>query len=389
MKSEDNRSDIWRRRFLPVFVWLVAAAAVVGLLNRRTKQFEVLGIARSQTCSVAGTLAGRVKSIPVRLFDNVQEGQILVILDDELINAQIATTMTEIQRLISELIPTQDQLSAEAAQRETDWIAAQRRFSVDVEQCKVRILEMRTILETDGIILEELALEVRIVRELVEKNALAPYELQKTKIQYNTLAKKIEENQRLLNQCELDLQNTENRRREFTLHQPVHLSIDRALEPIYKAIEVQQQLIEELLVQRRQMILRSPIDGVVVQIRASADQADSGRPGEANLRRPGEVVMPGQPILTIAEPRPSEIIAYATEEQAGQIRTGSIVELTKNSQPRQITQSEITYIGPTVEEMPIRLWLNPNLRQWGRPFLVKVPPEMELTPGELVGIRML
>ncbi len=389
MKNEDNRSDIWRRRLFPILVWLAAAAVVVGLLNRRTRKFEVIGIARSQTCSVAGTLAGRVKSIPVRMFDNVQEGQILVVLDDELINAQIATAIAEIHRLIAELIPTQDRLLAEAAQRETDWIATQRRFSVDVEQCRARILELKTILETDGIMLEELALEVRIVRELVEKNALTPYELQKIKIQYNILAKKIEENQNLLFQYEGDLQQAHERHREFALRLPVHPSVDDELELIRKAIKVQEQLVEELLVQRKQMVLRSPIDGIVVQIQASADQAVTGRPGEVDLRRPGEVVMPGQPVLTVAEPRPSEVIAYATEEQTDQIRKGLKVELTKNSRPGQIAQLEITYIGPTVEEMPVRLWQNPNLRQWGRPFLIKVPPELELTPGELVGIRIL
>jgi hypothetical protein len=147
--------------------------------------------------------------------------------------------------------------------------------------------------------------------------------------------------------------------------------------------------VEELLVQRRQMVLRSPIEGVVVQILADADQTGLGRPGEADLRRPGEVVMAGQPILTIAEPRPSEIIAYAMEEQAGQIKEGLKVKLIKNSRPRQTVQSEVTYIGPTVEEMPVRLWQNPNLRQWGQPFLIKIPPELELTPGELVGIQTL
>jgi len=389
MKGEDNNSDIWRRRLFPILVWLIAAAAVVGLFNRRAKQFEVIGIARTQTCSVAGTLAGRVKSIPVRMFDNVREGQILAVLDDELINAQVATATAEIHRLIAELIPTQDQLLAEATQKETDWVAAQRRFSMDVEQCRASILELKTIIETDGIMLEELSLEIRIVRELVEKDALAPYELQKVKIQYNILAKKIENNQHLLSQYERDLQQTQERRREFALRQPIHPSIDEALELIHKAIIVQEQLVKELLVQRRQMVLRSPIDGVVVQIRAAADQADSGRPGEADLRRPGEVVVAGDPILTIAEPRPSEVIAYATEEQVARIREGSKVELIKNNQSRQIVRSEVTYIGPTVEEMPVRLWQNPNFCQWGRPFLIKIPPELELTPGELVGVRTL
>ncbi len=47
------------------------------------------------------------------------------------------------------------------------------------------------------------------------------------------------------------------------------------------------------------------------------------------------------------------------------------------------------YIGPTVEQLPARLWQNPNVPQWGRPFLIEAPDDMELTVGEAVGIRIL
>jgi hypothetical protein len=39
--------------------------------------------------------------------------------------------------------------------------------------------------------------------------------------------------------------------------------------------------------------------------------------------------------------------------------------------------------------MPERLWRNPNLPQYGLPVLIKIPPGMELVPGELVGVRGL
>jgi hypothetical protein len=67
------------------------------------------------------------------------------------------------------------------------------------------------------------------------------------------------------------------------------------------------------------------------------------------------------------------------------------VELIKNGEPEkvQIERSKVTYVGPIIEQMPARLWQNPNVPQWGRPFLIAVHPKLQLIPGELVGIRGL
>jgi len=107
------------------------------------------------------------------------------------------------------------------------------------------------------------------------------------------------------------------------------------------------------------------------------------------LRRSGESVLAGEPILTVTSDSSSEVIAYIGEDQVVGIREGMEVLLIKDSEPQQIAPSLVSYIGPVTEEMPVRLWRNPNFPQWGRPFLVKVPQQMELTPGELVGIRRL
>lgn len=366
-------SGAWCRHVFSVLVWAVVAVGVVGLFYRRTARFEVLGMAQGQMRQIAATCTGRLKTVPVQLFEKISRGQTLAVLDDEHIQAELATAAAEIQRLMAELVPTQERLLAEAANRETDWIATHRRFSVDVEQSRLRILQLRTTLETDRIMLEDLALEVKIAQELLEKQAITPYELQKVKVQYNTLAKKIEASQHLLEQAERDLKEAQRRRSEFARRKPQHPSVNGALEVIHKTIKVQEQRMEELLVECVALVLKSPFDGVVSQIQS----------------RPGEAVLPGEPILTIAEVKPSEIIAYASETQASQIREKMVIELVKNSEPAQIVRSQVTYVGPVVEQMPVRLWRNPNIPQWGRPFLVKVPPQMKLAQGELVGIRRL
>jgi len=65
------------------------------------------------------------------------------------------------------------------------------------------------------------------------------------------------------------------------------------------------------------------------------------------------------------------------------------VEIIKNREPLQIARSQITQIGPTMELLPERMWLNPNIPQWGCPVLIEIPEGLELIPGEMIGIRRL
>ena len=377
ISPENFQRGSLRLHILPVLVWLVALAGVVVLFRHRSQRFEVLGIAQGQVHQIAATCDGRLKSVPVHLFDKVSQGDTLAVidtvLDNENLQAQLATASVEIQHLMAELVPAQDRLLAEAADRETGWITTHRRFSVDVEGARLRVLEFKTLLETDRIMLEDLAVEVKIVQGLLNEDAVTDYQLQKVKVQYDTLAKKIEENEHLLAQTESDLIQNQKRRDELVHSQPYHPSVDSALEVIRKAIKVQEQRVEELLAKRVALVLESPIDGMVSQIQ----------------RRAGEAVLAGDPILAVAEARPGEIIAYASINQLNWVKERMEVKLIKNSVPPQIANSQIVHVGPAMELMPQRLWQNPNVPQWGRPVLIKIHPDLKLIPGEIVGIRGL
>ncbi len=109
------------------------------------------------------------------------------------------------------------------------------------------------------------------------------------------------------------------------------------------------------------------------------------------MRREGEVILAGEPVLAIAEASPSEIIAYANQAQIGQIQKGMEVTLIKKPTPPtkgRIDLSRIVHVGATMERKPERLWQNPNIAEWGLPILIAIPRNWELVSGELVGIRM-
>ncbi|MGB2862888.1 MAG: HlyD family efflux transporter periplasmic adaptor subunit, partial [Sedimentisphaerales bacterium] len=364
----------------------------------------VLGMARGQVRQIAATCTGRLTDVRVDLFEQVEAGQTLAVIDTVLdneqlleaeLNSQLAAAVAEIEHLTAQLVPTQDTLLAEEADREINLAAEMRRFLVDAEQARLQILALKAQIASDHIVLDDLAVEVKITEALLEEEAIAPYELQKAKVQHDSLAKKVEENQHMLEQAGRNLELARQRLDEFSQRQLTHPSVDDALEVIRKEIGVQEKLMHGLLKQhealdsRQAIELKAPFDSVVIPIQGQANQTILRRPGEDVMRRAGEVVRAGDAILAVAELKPSEIVAYVSESQLGLVREKTPVEIVKNRPPEYKATCEVTYVGPTMELMPEQLWRNPAFPQWGRPIVIEIPEGLELVAGELVGIRTL
>ncbi len=392
------------RHLVPVAVWLVAVSAVAWLFYQRAERFEIVGIAQGQVRQVAMSSTGRIRSVSVDLFDAVHAGQTLAVVDTLLDNeqtleadlkAQLRVAAAEAERLASLLIPTQEQLQADTAGMRISQADNERRFAVDVDAARLRILELQATLASDRITLDDLRVEVTILEDLLGKEAIAPYEVERARVQYKSLDHKVKENEQQLAQAREDLRTAEQRRNQFAQQHLPELSIDHALEAIRKEITVQEERIKGLSAQlaaldaRKNVELKAPIDGVVIAVRGRANEVLLQRPGEHMVRRAGEVVAAGDPILAVAEEEPTEIVAYVSENQLKLLRDQMTVKLVKTREPAQIAQSRVLRVGPTIELMPQRLWLNPNVPQWGRPVLIDIPPGMSVVSGEIVGIQDL
>lgn len=366
---------------IPVIIWMGAVACTVALFHQRTQKFQMVGIAQENIRQIAAAKTGRLTRVSVELYQKVNFGDEIAIIDtmleDEntkaLRHAQLKTASAEIQRLMAEMVPTQERLISDAESAKSDRIAARRRFAIDIESAKLEILQLKTQIETDRINLENIAVEIKITKKLLEEEAIAPYELQKIQILYDTTAKIIQENENLLAQANENLSQANKRQIEFVQRLPFNPSVDSALDIIRKAVKVQEQRIEELLIKPVPMTLTATLDGIVSQIHYGT----------------GDAVLAGVPIITIAESKSDEIVAYASEQQASTIKIKMKVQLIKNNYPAQIANSRVTHLGPNVELMPERLWRNPNVPQWGRPILIKIPNGLKLIPGEIVGIKGL
>jgi multidrug resistance efflux pump len=372
----------------PIIVWLGVVACVAAMFTHRSRRFQVLGIAQGQVHQISSTCTARLKSVTVGLFDDVKKGQVLAVLDTvldnenipEVIQAQLDTFSAEVAHLQAELAATRDRLGIQAANLQRDTILDQRRFDVNVEAAKLRVLQLEAAIEADRRGIESIELDGRIfvLQGRLDVNDAAPYELKKIKLEYNNLQKRIADNEGLLAETQRDLEQAQHRLDEFAQNQPQPPPVDSELQVIRSAIQVQQQRMNELQVRRPLLELKAPFDGVVSLIQ----------------RGPGETVRAGEPILTVAETKPREVVAYASEKLAGRVKERMVVELIRTAEPagqdeRLVASSQVVEVGPTVEQMPARLWRNPNVPQWGRPIMIKTPPNLNLVPGEVVGVRGL
>jgi multidrug resistance efflux pump len=332
---------------------------------------------------VAATCGARLISVPVQLFDKVNERDIVavlsVVLDDERIEAEMATIQAEMDLVEAQLKELRRNYLADVNNRESEWFAELRAFEADIVTTQRGIRDANEVLENNQAILFKMKKEIQIFT--IENGAnfgtdISLYNKLKTmETNRDKLLEQLERYKGKLAKYQEELKTQEDKKDVYLeTYKPIAGTKDEdAQRVIDLAKEALERRKDELLARREKVVLTAPCDGYISDIPS----------------RVGEAVMQGVEILSIAEEKPRAIIAYAGEAVVGQLSIGKRVEVVKGSKPPQIGPSEVTYIGPAVEQMPQRLWRNPNFAQWGRPMLIEIPPGMKLIPGEMVGIRGL
>ncbi len=363
--------------YIHFFVWLMTVGMTVGLFYYRNVRYEYVGIAQARNSQIAANVNARLEDLPVELFQTVQAGDIIAVLDpvldNENLEAEKNVLLAEIDRLAVELKATQARTLLDNQQRQASQLQAERRLNVDVEQSLLDILKIKVQLQTDLVQMKDLELEVEISKDLLEQQAVSPYELQKAITRYEIFSTKIEESRSLLSQAEKNLSQAQHRRKELMKAESIPQAMESALNVIRAAIQVQEKQIEVLAAKRKRIILKAPFDGIVNQVHHNS----------------GEAILSGWPIVTLFADQASEIVAYIPEAEGNTFREDMPVQLFKESDPHTVVKSRVLTLGKTIELLPRRLWQSPNREQWGRPVLFEVPEDFILFSGETVSIKQL
>lgn len=115
------------------------------------------------------------------------------------------------------------------------------------------------------------------------------------------------------------------------------------------------------------------------------------RPGVIHYitRQPGETVEPGEGFIGLTPRRSDRIVSYLRQPYPLDLAVGMTVEVTTRERNRRTFSSRVTHVGPRVEAITNNLaTIRPNqLYDAGLPFVVAMPPDVDVRPGELVDLR--
>ncbi|HOQ03615.1 MAG TPA: HlyD family efflux transporter periplasmic adaptor subunit [Anaerohalosphaeraceae bacterium] len=366
---------------LPVLVWLAAVGAVCFLFVYRNSRFTTVGIADAQTCVFTAPDSGWLISMPVHLYQQVHQGQPLAVLrlvppaEIERTRAQVeaekAAVLAELEYRKIQVEQMLRQLAGDQSREQMEQLYREHQVALDAEKTRLLILEIQSRLEPARIQLKDLETEKKVLENLLAKKAIEPYELQKVTVQAEALAAQIAQDERQLVEARQDLEAIQSRLEAFRASSRFSSEQMLSLEPLQKAIALQEKRLEELSAIDFDVVLEAPFDGIVASIGCAV----------------GQTVSKDMPILTLAAPSADFVTAWVPQEQSGSVTLHQPVEIIKMSSPRKVLRSEVAEMGPMVELMPERLWKNPSIPEWGRPVRIPVHPEMQLIPNELVGIR--
>lgn len=375
MVAEHPIRTPWRERFrdfrsgpLTVVVWLVAMAAALILLAGRASEYEYVGLARTIEYEVSAVSVGRVASLPVSLYEPVDAGQVVALLDDSALRTRLATAAAELERL-------DGALAAEAARNTVhaaDVSGELRRFQVDEQQLTLELLALQVEIESDRIELERLELSVERAWRLHQVGLIAEADLDDARLQHDAMAKRVEENEILLARTKEELHRLSQRRASFESRFSAADEADPLLRPLQDAIRVQTQRIRELEGERKALVLRTPVTGCVRQV----------------LARTGQAVVPGEPVVVVAETVASEVLAYLPETGDSDPRPQDRVLVSHLGRPNTVVEAMIDRIGPSVEQLPQRLWRDPAVPEYGLPVVVSGIAALGMIPGERVTISV-
>jgi HlyD family secretion protein len=110
----------------------------------------------------------------------------------------------------------------------------------------------------------------------------------------------------------------------------------------------------------------APVSGVVTH-----------RPVEA-----GELVIPGETVLTISELEKVHLMIYLTEKELGSIKLGQTAEVTIDAAPKRPFTGRVTYISPEAEFTPKNVQTKEDRVKLVFGVKIEIPnPEGALKPG--------
>lgn len=278
-----------------VFVIGVLVLVLLGLLfysQLRPEVRTVSGFVEAHEVRIGSRVGGRVLKVDVQEGDNVTVGQPLVELEPYDLQQRKASAEAEL---------------AQRRQRYAELLAGPRPQDIDAARGRVKVAEAQVTLAT---------ISRKQVKDVFDKGASSQEELDRVTAQLDSAQGSLESAQ-----AQLDLLLAGTRAEE--------------LEQAKAAVEAQEAALAALQVQIDELVIRASIDGQV----------------EALDLRPGDLVGPNAPVLTLLDGGELWVRAYVPENNLN-LQIGDELPVTVDSYPDRTFKGKVTFIAGEGEFTP-------------------------------------
>lgn len=374
-----RRLEILRLRLLPFVGFLVCVLIVSSVWHRRVGVATGVGRAQLEVREARAPMDRKLMDLPGEtgwheLFAHVEKDQLIARLDDEKTTKAIDVASLEIKKLGKDYEAVTEQIKLDLFGRDD----AVRRI-IEQRERELRLLDLRLELFKNEVelrgnqaLLESQEEELALIRGAHAEGAVARVDRIQLKGERDQTLALIRQSQATKQEIREQLDEAEKAKEEFaTLDFGIDARIEPLLAPIDAQIEIQQATVDLLQVELDDLEIRSPIAGLISAIHF----------------RPGQSVLPGDPIVTISSVESNRIIFYVRQGMNVDPVVNQPVRIRQRRRGARRVDSRIVDIGPGYELVPLELRSDPMMNELGHPILIEIPEELALRPGELVDVE--
>ena len=346
----------FRLLYLPRACFVAGVVLAVVLWSRWVALSTTVAEAQLTQAEVRAAHAGVVAGLDVALLQPVAAGQVigqLFVANTQVLEATLAVIRAEVGMLTA------------TSQGVTD----RQRMAIEWERLQLESMSHRVELAGLKIRLQQAEEEISRTRPLREAGLVTEETFSQLNTNRAALAAQAAEQTRLVAHLE-----TLIRKHAPPAAQADALSSETAMAAALKVQDAKLKLAEAQLAPQP---LVAPIAGVISQI----------------VRRPGEAVSAGEPILRIDATRPERLVFYLRQPLALEPKLGMTAQVSTRSGERRVAVAKVMEVGAVMEPVPTSLLaamrLPPStLPELGLRVQLSVPDALVLRPGEHVDVAI-
>jgi HlyD family secretion protein len=329
---------------------LCAAAAAWWFFLRQPSTpneiIEVSGRIESDDAVVASKTSGRVREITVREGDHVETGQVIVVLDDDQVNARVEQSKSDVDRAAARLQHARQQISVLQAQLEQSRLSvSQARTDADgrVSQAQAQVAAAEASLARAEADYRQARADADRFTTLAENGDAPAREGEQARTTAEAHAavvqaarKQVEAARGALIATKANLDNPAIRAAQSAAIEQQIRQAQADIQSAEAEASRTRALLEEAQADRRDLQIVAPFAGTVA----------------TRAAEPGEVVAAGTPIVTIVNLNQVYLRAFIPEGQIGRVRTGQPARVYLDSNPRQPIEATVARIDPQASFTP-------------------------------------